>query len=801
MKNVRLLQAILGFVPRASVFFAGSLALAALIIPAGAGAQDANPQKDNNAPEKTFDVHESYDVGGHIADINGSGAMYDTMVNLKSGPRILNSTFEAHALPGAKHAPFDTLFEGSSGYGGDPNNMTTLRMSKGKLYDFSAMFRRDRQYFDYNLFGNPLVPAGLVSNGYTFPQVQDAPHLFNTVRRMLDLNVTILPISKVSFRAGYLKNTNEGPSYSSIHVGGDALLNQYWRNNTETWLAGVDWKPVRGTTFTYEEHLNHYKGDTTWSLAGANLVLPTGQPVSLGFDNVAVVGSVSATSGCNVAAGKASILGSGPAGFVANPCVNGYVKYTRAAPTRTLFPTEEFRLQSSSLKNVQITGRIMYTGANMNMPAYNEYFNGLESRVVTPVVKVPPGPAPTAWCTKATAAGVTTYNDCHSVSAITGVGKAQRINVTADFGIVWQITNSFSISEQYDFDNFRQPSILNQAELDGYSTSMGNAPAISITAPALVASNFLGQKIESNRITGSWEAASWIQLSLGYGLRARTLTVGGFEPTTYSDKINENSGLFGLVLRPTHAWRVNATVENIWADAAYVQTDPRQSQHYQVRTTYKAKGWATFTGAFNDLERRDNITLVNYQAHSRAGSVGASLNPSEHFGLDMNYGYLDVFSRSTNCFFVPTGSQPSDAVPMPGGATAPACGNVNVYSATTGTVSNPGFYGTSYFDAPTHYASAAVVLTPVKRLQTVAGYRVTATDGRTEQLNPTAVPGTLQSKYQMPFGSLSWKLSKGWGFKGDWNYYGYGEMSGLVGPTAPRNFHGNIGTLAVHYEY
>src|SRR5581483_5653180 len=182
MKNVRLLQAIIGFVPRASVLFAGSLALAALIISASAGAQDANPQKDtNNAPEKTYDVHESYDVGGHIANISGSGAMYDTMVNLKSGPRILNSTFEAHALPGAKYTVFDTLFEGSSGYGGDPNNMTTLRMSKG------------------NLYGNPLVPAGLVSNGYTFPQVQDAPHLFNTVRRMLDLNLTILPISKVSF--------------------------------------------------------------------------------------------------------------------------------------------------------------------------------------------------------------------------------------------------------------------------------------------------------------------------------------------------------------------------------------------------------------------------------------------------------------------------------------------------------------------------------------------------------------------------------------------------------------------------
>jgi hypothetical protein len=811
MKNVRFFQAFVDFVARASVLFAGSFGMAALLAAGGSSAQDVTAQKDNNAPAKSYDVHESYDVGGHIANINGSGAMYDTLVNLRSGPRVLNSTFEAHAVPGVKHTAFDTLFEGSSGYGGDPNDVTTLRMSKGKVYDFSGMFRRDRQYFDYDPFGNPLVPAGLVSNGYTFPQVEDAPHLFNTVRRMLDLNLTMLPLSKVGVRAGYSKNTNEGPSYSSIHVGADALLNQYWRNATETWLAAVDWRPVRGTTFTYEEHINHYKGDTTWSLAGANLVLPTGQPVSLGFDNLTVVGAVSATTGCNAAAGKPAILGAEPGGIIANPCVNGYVKYTRSAPTRTLFPTEEFRFQSSTLKNIQMTGRALYTGASMKMPGYNEYFNGLESRVTTTVVKAPPGPAPSAWCAKATAGGVTTYSDCANIIIITGSGKAQRINVAADYGVVWQIARVFSLSDQFDFEDFRQPAILTSPEIDQYSSGMGAAPAVTVpVTPTLAPANFLGQKMESNRITGEWEAAAWIQVSLGYGYRTRTLTVARSLPTeavtaanllNYAQQINENSGLFGLVMRPTRTWRINATVENTWADAAYVQTDPRQSQHYQVRTTYKAKGWATFTGAFNDFERRDNVTLVNYLAHSRAASGGATLNAGEHVDVDLSYGYIDVFSRSTNCFFDPVGSQPADAVPMPGGATAPACGNVNVYSATTGTVSSPGFYGTSYFDAPTHYGSASIVLMPIKPIEAVAGYRVTATGGRTEQLNPAEVPGTLQSKYQMPYGSLSWKVMRAWAFKGDWNYYGYGETSGLVGPMAPRNFHGNICTLGVHYEY
>jgi hypothetical protein len=182
--------------------------------------------------------------------------------------------------------------ETSSGYGGDPYNVTNLRMSKGKLYTFQGLFRRDRQYSDYNLLDNPLVPAGVISNGYTFPQVLNSPHLFNTVRRMTDVGLTIRPLSKVSFRAGYSQNISQGPSYSSQHNGPEAIYLQNWRNSTDTWLGAVDWKPIRKTTLTYEETITHYKGNTNWKLAGANplltgtsLQLPNGTPVTFGFDN------------------------------------------------------------------------------------------------------------------------------------------------------------------------------------------------------------------------------------------------------------------------------------------------------------------------------------------------------------------------------------------------------------------------------------------------------------------------------------------------------------------------------------
>src|SRR5579863_964266 len=161
MKNTGWLFRIRNQQPSFAMFL-GMLVAMFLAAACIAVAQDPSapaPSAPVSAPDG-YTLHQSFDVGGHMTGIEGSGAMYDTMVNEHSGPRVLGQTLELHAVPGNKNAMVDNLSAFSSGFGGDPINVTKLDFNKSNKYEFSGMFRRDRQYFDYDLLGNPNIPSG-----------------------------------------------------------------------------------------------------------------------------------------------------------------------------------------------------------------------------------------------------------------------------------------------------------------------------------------------------------------------------------------------------------------------------------------------------------------------------------------------------------------------------------------------------------------------------------------------------------------------------------------------------------------
>jgi hypothetical protein len=206
-------------------------------------------------------IHQSMELGVRVSDTTGSAAMYDTLVDLHSGPRVLDQMLSMRS-ENHQGVLFDNLLVHSMGWGGDPDNYLRLSADKDRWYDFRASFRRDQDFFDYNLLGNPLNPTTSVPN----VPVDASPHSFATRRRMSDLDLTLLPQSVLSFRLGYSRNNMTGPSFSSIHEGTDGYLYQPWNTTLNSYRAGADWKFLPRSVLSYDHFLDYYKGDTSWQL-------------------------------------------------------------------------------------------------------------------------------------------------------------------------------------------------------------------------------------------------------------------------------------------------------------------------------------------------------------------------------------------------------------------------------------------------------------------------------------------------------------------------------------------------------
>jgi len=818
----------------------GGVGVALLLVLSG-NAYAQPPIASPEGAQNGYVVHHTADLGGRIANVTGSGSMYDTLVNLHSGPRVLGETFTMRPVDTLKHPLFDSLTAFSSGFGGDPNNFAKLDLSKGKIYEFGGTFRRDRQYFDYDRLGNVNVTGLSVPYGMTagvptaaalpWAQENQSPVMFNTVRRMTSNDLTLLPLSVVTFHVGYSGSIFQGPTLSPGRSIGknDSLLMEYQRNSTDDFTAAVDWKPLQHTKLTFEEQIDHYKADSYFTLPASAFTVQEadGTPASLG--NFDALSAPYATSACNTASmGSAytsattyTILSAPttPGGRpVINPACDVVTSYMRSQPTRVLSPTEMFRFQSTSIRNVAVNGDLRYSVSNSNMPNYYENFTGLDGVIRS--------------------------------ATLTGAASVQRRVVGLDYGMTWNATRTFALSDLVDFSNVHQPGTANisagvtqnTAALTSGSATINYSGPLASGAAYNVTGNpngtplwgYYGQKSLTNTATATWDATTRATLSLSYRYRTRGIVQGNVTtPGSFEVDVNQNAGIFNAALRPTNHWDINGTAEVSYDDNAFTPVAPRQLQHYRIHTMYRPKPWATLSGAFNDLERHNNTNNtgtasvdgpLQHVDHSRIVSLGAALAPTDRVGFDLNYSYSDVYTSTNACYL--NGATTA----LPGAASTNSSGGPNICPNTAGD------WGPvkDFMDAPTQYASVALALTPTKRFHSDIGYRISSVSGNQFFNDAQEVNGSLQSAYQSPFVKVAWTVHPGLIWRAEYNYFGYGEggPSGapfcststsatavvvpcnsptLTGPTgltepssgltAPRNFHANNVTLALHYEF
>lgn len=744
-----------------------------------------------------YKVRQTVEFGARITGQSGNGALWNTFLDLHTGPRLLRQELEVHSLD-HKGLLFDDLSMVNYGYGGDPNDFTRLRVSKNRWYNFTATFRRDRSYWDYDLLANPLNPPGSTPDRPALT----SPHQLATVRRMADFSLKLAPQSRFRPRLAYSRHENEGPVFSTVHEGEfgngiETILAESRRSLSDRYQFGFDWMLPHRTSLSFDQSFDVFKGDTSWRDRTFIDTLSNGSPVDLGV----VFNDLFATCGPIFQPGTST----------ANEFCNGFLGYQRQAPVRSLFPASQLLVQSAAFAKLDLTARVMYSGGSSKVNNFQEAFDGL------------------------------VFPDNLRQSRNDARTKSRRVLASADFGLVWHATDRLEVEDTFRFSNTRVPGVAFGLNTAFFADSLLVAPntAVVVTPNSFAPANcpppftgagcpqhsalsppdysayrydtFLGEDLKSNNLLLTYEIGRVGGVRAGYLYRNRRIvtryaadSIETFFPTmaqrgdcfagpvdangvcriTVSAQeqerveIGEHTLRLGGWVQPRDAWRTDADFEWFYADDAYTRLSPRQKQHLRLRSTYTPSTKLRLSVALDLHERRNGQVDVDNLEHDRRIGFTLTALPRKALSIDLSYQYEDLRARTLIC--VSSSNLPPGAVACPMGTAL--------------------FAQTAFYDAQTHFAQAAAAWHPHKRVTANLGYTLTSQNGDNIFLNPLSPPGSLRYNWHQPAGAVSVLLNRGWTFRGEWGYHDYNEK-GLAGPTAAREFHGNVGTLILRYAF
>jgi hypothetical protein len=787
-------------------------------------------------------ISQSVEFGYRDSMINGNYDNYQTFVDLASGMRLFDYTLNLQSID-HQGIFFDNLSFSNFGYGGDPNSVSRLRIQKNKWYDFRAQFRRDKDFWDYNLLANPLNPTSTTLSN-SIVAITNSPHALDLTRRMQDYDLTLLPQSKVRFRLGYSYNTQQGLADTTLEGGTDTELADELKYTTNSYRMGVDYVGLAKTTLSFDEYLTYSKIDDDVTDHNFNFQLANGTPVDLG---IVFVGTTPCAS---------PITNSSTTPPTVTPNCNGYLSYSQLQNPRSSFPTERFAFQSSYVKNLAMTGAVSYSDDRNAVNDFDEVIDGWTSRTLT------------------------------RESTTGGPTLAKRVNVNADWSGDYQITNKLSFLDQFNFMDWRIPAMWDTAETNLFGTqaqASGEAgmtlpiavftpadfsticplPYTAVTCPQHNSSSgaditdqityqFLGQNIRSNTAQLKYDFTKRLSAYLGYKFTARTIqdftatyadglvyfpggatamaandylaargdcalssgvlptgcvlnSNGSIQygspadliPETGSDtarntyEIHENTALLGINARPIDTLRLTGDIEVGYNDNSFTRISPRQVQIYKVHAIYNPAPWATVNGNVDIHENRDNVSMVNNIEHGRTYSFATMLTPNPKLWVDFGYNYMTFYTQTEICF-VDTGSTvfttANSPCPIPAEVAAGVpLGTLSVYSEMT------------------HYAYGDVMWKPYKRVTAMLGYSGSFVRGTTTFLNALTPTGPLDFDYMRPTASLAVDIYRGLSYKTAWNYFGYIYEGGAnptgLAPLPAEGFNGNNVTFAMKYVF
>jgi hypothetical protein len=461
---------------------------------------------------------------------------------------------------------------------------------------------------------------------------------------------------------------------------------------------------------------------------------------------------------------------------VVNPFCSGTTTESQTAPTRTSFPTEQVRFNSTYWQKVAMNGRFLYSSGNSRVNNFNQTFIGFSSRSL--------------------------YREVIDTGALASghLANNKRFNVNGDYSIRAELSPIVELSDVVNYWDVRVPGETAWTEftLKGVATQTGppvkygtsmltplNDPSLTPSTTLNTAAGYLSHKNTGNTALATFVVTPKVKLTGGWRFNTREIKFGEDPRLTW----HQNWLLAGAVIQPSPLVRVNVNYDlmnshstNSTITNTYTREAPNKIHDLRGRVQAKPKQWIEFSAAAFGYVADNNDPQVNHKEHNAGGSFTTRIIPAESMNLELDYAYQNVYSSTDLCY---------NATPPPLGAT-----NSGTCVNTAG--GNP-LLGNGLYKAPSNFFNGMFLYTAPKYVEMGVGVRVNSINGYAEMLNPYMVPGALQSTYWTPNADLVIHIAPQWSWHGDWNRPDYSE-SGPAGP-APRDFNGNIFTLGVKYAF
>lgn len=807
-----------------------------------------------------YKVQQSVEIGERYTSVSGNEDIYNTMVNLHTGPRLLDESLYMRSLRHTGDAVLDELYLNSFGVGGDPNTGARLRMNKNRWYDLKADVRSDKNWWDYNTLDQPYNTPGWPK---TF--TNDSLHAAYQRHTMGSFDATLAPQSRVSLRFGYSRNQTEGPLYSTLHQLNDFQIMQDGTITTNEFRVGTDVRLAPRTFVRYDQTVTRDNDNLHWLAAntatydvntaanGSTAVLGTGTfdpglyyDPNYGYPCAGLYNSntqVFQVANCN--SSRSGLVGS----------------YDRQQPTHTNIPTEQLSFTSSYWERLDITASGSYSDAHSTSHDFNDLASAYYAVTNIKATQLN-GPVNVHQRTASADLGLT-YHLSETLS-ISDQLRYLHWNIPGQASLT--TTTCFanaSVSSPTDFINAGVGSGNGSASCGGVPT-VGGAYAGSNTTPDIsndAVYRFLGEQSIYNTIVAAWDPSRRFGLHLGYRYGDRQLdsqTSDIVTATTYADNtttrvlgtsqtvtplakssetLHEHAMLFGTDLRPTAKWRVHINYDMMYADNNFVPTAPKQQHAFKLRTTYSFERFGKLSGTLN-LKDNSNDSIANYLAtpdyptgvhnpkhddYARSYGINYNAQPARWISMDLGWTYEDVYSHSASC------------VPLSSGVVPDGGGYTNCVINFSGALQSNELPAVLKYKQLTNTGYFKVRWKPTHALTFIGGYDLSSGQGYelweradTGQavampvdstmlnvitsnsvtpysyvpgLNPRVPMGTLNTIWQRPMAGVEYSITRQVMFRGIYNNYQYHDKSPAGTLTEPRDFHANAGTLSVKYSF